>query len=200
LKRGEIKKVALSIFAQKGYHGSRMQEIADAVGVSKAAMYFHFKSKDELFLEVLKEQISVYKDELEKQIKSFLDETIEMSLFKIVKVFVNNSTAERVLIWKKSVGMVVSGDDNKIVDSARKIIFKNYRDISKIILDFLISRNLDIKAPQTRRFLTSYLIFINSILDWMIQSYFIFKKDINDILLDLWCDFWNGSKLNFNLM
>lgn len=44
---------AKEVFHEKGLAGARMQEIADASGVNKALLHYHFKSKDELFRSVL---------------------------------------------------------------------------------------------------------------------------------------------------
>jgi len=45
---------AEKLFAKRGYDGVSMQQIASDAGVSKANIYHHFKSKDELYLAVLK--------------------------------------------------------------------------------------------------------------------------------------------------
>ncbi|MEW2355074.1 TetR family transcriptional regulator [Spirillospora sp. NPDC029432] len=39
---------ASALFAQRGYRATSMQAIADEVGITKAALYYHFGSKDEL--------------------------------------------------------------------------------------------------------------------------------------------------------
>jgi AcrR family transcriptional regulator len=41
---------ALDLFAEHGVNGTSLQMIADAVGVTKAAIYHHFKTKDEIVL------------------------------------------------------------------------------------------------------------------------------------------------------
>lgn len=41
---------ALDIFARKGYHDTRMDEIADESNTSKGSIYFHFPNKERLFL------------------------------------------------------------------------------------------------------------------------------------------------------
>lgn len=41
-----------------GYHGSSLNEIATAVGIKKASLYAHFKSKDELFLMVFDDALA----------------------------------------------------------------------------------------------------------------------------------------------
>lgn len=40
---------AKKIFHQKGFDGSRMQEIADMAGINKALLHYYFRSKDKLF-------------------------------------------------------------------------------------------------------------------------------------------------------
>jgi AcrR family transcriptional regulator len=39
---------SVDLFAQKGFDAVSMQEIADAVGIKKASLYYHFASKDQL--------------------------------------------------------------------------------------------------------------------------------------------------------
>ena len=51
--REEILAVAMRMFIQQGYHGLAMRQISEAVGVSKAALYYYLKDKEELFLAIL---------------------------------------------------------------------------------------------------------------------------------------------------
>lgn len=46
--RDRIKAVALELFTEQGYEATSLREIAERLGVSKAALYYHFKSKDEI--------------------------------------------------------------------------------------------------------------------------------------------------------
>ena len=41
---------ALALFAEHGVNGTSLQMIADAIGVTKAAVYHQFKTKDEIVL------------------------------------------------------------------------------------------------------------------------------------------------------
>lgn len=50
--RDRILQAAVQVFAEKSYEGSRIEEIANAAGVPKSLIYYHFKSKEEI-LEVL---------------------------------------------------------------------------------------------------------------------------------------------------
>jgi AcrR family transcriptional regulator len=46
--RHRIQAVALELFTEQGYEKTSLREIAERLGVTKAALYYHFKSKDEI--------------------------------------------------------------------------------------------------------------------------------------------------------
>jgi len=48
-----IIKKAMDVFAQKGYHATNMQDIAEVVGISRGPLYYHYKNKLELFNKVV---------------------------------------------------------------------------------------------------------------------------------------------------
>jgi AcrR family transcriptional regulator len=54
LARERVLDAALSLFAEHGVHGTSLKMIADRVGVSKAAVYYQFQSKEEIVLEVMR--------------------------------------------------------------------------------------------------------------------------------------------------
>jgi len=51
--RARILDEARSLFLGRGFTATSMQEIADAVGMTKPALYYHFRDKQELFLAVV---------------------------------------------------------------------------------------------------------------------------------------------------
>jgi AcrR family transcriptional regulator len=52
-RRAAILDSALSVFADRGYHASAIDDIAREAGISKALIYEHFPSKQELYAELL---------------------------------------------------------------------------------------------------------------------------------------------------
>ncbi len=46
--RTRILDAALELFSEHGFDGTTLQQIADRLGFTKAALYYHFRSKDEL--------------------------------------------------------------------------------------------------------------------------------------------------------
>ncbi|MDH2426252.1 helix-turn-helix domain containing protein [Sphaerisporangium sp. TRM90804] len=46
--RTRIQEIALKLFTEQGYEATSLREIAEALGVTKAALYYHFKTKDDI--------------------------------------------------------------------------------------------------------------------------------------------------------
>lgn len=51
--------VAFEHFVLSGYEGASLSAIADTVGIRKASIYTHFKSKDALFLQLLQDALEI---------------------------------------------------------------------------------------------------------------------------------------------
>jgi AcrR family transcriptional regulator len=58
--RDGILKAATQLFANRGFHETSMSEVARAARVSKALIFWHFKSKEELFVAVLRRLLEPY--------------------------------------------------------------------------------------------------------------------------------------------
>lgn len=58
--------VATRLFAKKGFESTSVQEIVEAAGVTKGAMYHYFSSKDDLLYEVYARVLRMQTERLEK--------------------------------------------------------------------------------------------------------------------------------------
>ncbi len=54
-RRQQLLDVALRVFAERGFHPTSMNDLAEAAGVTMPVLYQHFGSKRELYLELLEE-------------------------------------------------------------------------------------------------------------------------------------------------
>ena len=59
MTRAEILEAAALIFSQKGFHGTSMQDIAQAVNLQKASLYHHITSKQEILVMVLDQALDL---------------------------------------------------------------------------------------------------------------------------------------------
>ena len=53
-RREELLSVATRLFAARGYHGTRMDDVADAVGLNKATVYHYYASKSLILYDIYK--------------------------------------------------------------------------------------------------------------------------------------------------
>ncbi len=59
-KRGDILKASIELFAARGYDAVSVRDIAKLAGVTEAALYKHFKGKEEMSLYIFREIIRDY--------------------------------------------------------------------------------------------------------------------------------------------
>lgn len=65
-KKGDILKAGLELFAARGYDAVSVRDIAKVAGVSEAALYKHFKGKEDMALYIFNVIISDYTGRLQR--------------------------------------------------------------------------------------------------------------------------------------
>jgi AcrR family transcriptional regulator len=56
--RSRLRELALRLFAEQGYEKTSLREIAERLGVTKAALYYYFKSKEDIVRSLLEDYIA----------------------------------------------------------------------------------------------------------------------------------------------
>jgi TetR/AcrR family transcriptional regulator, fatty acid metabolism regulator protein len=56
-KRERILDAAVRVFAKKGFHATRVSEVAKAAGVADGTIYLYFKSKDQLLVSLFEDRV-----------------------------------------------------------------------------------------------------------------------------------------------
>jgi AcrR family transcriptional regulator len=54
-RRDEVTRTAARLFAERGFHGTSMGDLADALGMQKGSLYSHTGSKQQLLFETMRE-------------------------------------------------------------------------------------------------------------------------------------------------
>ena len=72
-KLREICRVAARVFYEKGYDGASMQDIAKAVGLTKAGLYHHVGSKDRLLFEIMNYGMDILDETVLQKVKDIQD-------------------------------------------------------------------------------------------------------------------------------
>lgn len=64
---------AIDCFARYGYAGTSIDRIARAAGVTKGALYYHFRDKEQLLFEAVKERISAFEQHVTSRVERLDD-------------------------------------------------------------------------------------------------------------------------------
>lgn len=56
-RQDEVYAAAAKLFATKGYHATRVQDIADELGILKGSLYYYFSSKEDLLVKITEGRI-----------------------------------------------------------------------------------------------------------------------------------------------
>ena len=64
-RRAELAKQAARLFAERGYHGTSIGDLAKALGVQKGSLYAHIDSKQDLLFEAMQEGARAFHEALD---------------------------------------------------------------------------------------------------------------------------------------
>jgi AcrR family transcriptional regulator len=137
--RARVQQVALELFAEQGYDKTSLREIAARLGVTKAALYYHFKSKEDI--------VHSFSDDYLGEIDALLDWARQQP----------RGEATRRAIVDRYVGIVLSGhevfrfmEQNRAAMEhlhAGKERFVRFRDRLDSLVDVLVGE----QAPLRER-------------------------------------------------
>jgi TetR/AcrR family fatty acid metabolism transcriptional regulator len=82
-KRRRIIDAAVKVFAEKGFFGSRVSEIAEAAGVADGTIYLYFKSKDDILISLFQEKMSEIVKELQTILADIPDPEVKMRRYVV---------------------------------------------------------------------------------------------------------------------
>jgi TetR/AcrR family transcriptional regulator len=121
MKKTRILDAAEEIFADKGFDGAKVQEIADAAGVNKAMLYYYFGSKDDLLIAVIGRFVEGIRDSIPKYFASSHNtaRNIEAFLDFYIEYLACNRSFVRLMAWE-----LLSGKHVRII--ARNYIIPTF--------------------------------------------------------------------------
>lgn len=116
-KREAIVEAAIQVFSRKGYHNTRMEEIALVAGAGKGTIYEYFNSKLELFQEILFKGWRVFEENTTvEEIDSMpIRELLQGLISGHLRFFKEHSQLTRVTFWD------VESIDQELMAWARRI-------------------------------------------------------------------------------
>lgn len=98
--KDRILATAAELFAQRGFSSASLQDVADRLGITKAALYYHFDSKDEILLTVLRPYLEAADEFLDRH---SADQDPHRLLTEYLDLLLEYRTALDVIAFDRSV-------------------------------------------------------------------------------------------------
>jgi len=184
----KIKQIALSLFAQKGYEGTSMSDIADGVGINKASIYNHYKGKEDVYLAVYQDVASKYERLLNRLIKESENMEIQDKLLYMFKEYIlfYYKDLHISLFWTQSLILTPPEIRNKLYID----ILKREEPFEKKMLEILgegMQRGI-IRRDIPSKMLVSY----QAMRDGLLLRMRIVPELSGEWIEVFWKDFWLG--------
>jgi AcrR family transcriptional regulator len=102
-RREELSREAARLFAEKGYHGTSIGDLAEALGVQKGSLYAHIQGKEDLLYETMRTGAAAFHaalDEIPEQLQA--TEKIRLALRAHLRVVADQLEVATVFVqeWK----------------------------------------------------------------------------------------------------
>ena len=129
---GDIIAAALSVFAEKGFAGARMEEIARRAGISKGTLYLYFETKEDMFRAVVREVVVPNIEVVQKAVL-----TADLSFAMMVRTLLPRFAETVTRVPVGAVAKMVIGESRNFPELARvwhdEVIFKAIGLIAGVI-------------------------------------------------------------------
>jgi len=185
----KIKEVAFTLFAQKGYEATTLNDIAAEVGIKKPSLYVYFSSKQELFLTLFEDLLTEYERELQI-ISDHALKSNENSLFYLFEKYILWFAQEpiKTLFWNR---VFLFPPQELKEELLKRISSVEDQFIQKEIelIDRLIE-DKEIRSINREDVLLSF----RSLREGMLMTFLINSNLDKEKLKSIWDIYWNGVK------
>ncbi|HEY1046410.1 MAG TPA: TetR/AcrR family transcriptional regulator [Bacteroidia bacterium] len=156
-RRKEILEKSTECFIKFGFNKTTLDEIGDAIGFNKAALYYYFKNKEELFIQVVNNQLTLGLNKLQNELREVEDteSKILRYLWNRTQVYANlikltslsnenildlNNTFEEIYApYKKAEIKYLANIINKLTENKTQT---EVEEFSEMVLDLVNSMGL----------------------------------------------------------
>lgn len=100
MTREGILEAAARIFSEKGFHATSMNDIAEAVNLQKASLYYHFENKQEILITLLDHALDLINARLETVISQPIspEEKLRKAIITYIQTIAENQSLAAVLL------------------------------------------------------------------------------------------------------
>ncbi len=132
-KTQEICQIAAQIFFSKGYNATSLNDIADALSITKAGLYYYFESKQDLLYRIINLGLDDVKNEVLDPARNIADAEERLRF-----IILNHS---RLSAGGNHAVIIISHEDNELSFHQREEVLTRRREYFDFIRNTLIELN-----------------------------------------------------------
>jgi AcrR family transcriptional regulator len=138
--RQKIQQVALELFAERGYEKTSLREIAERLDVTKAALYYHFRTKEDIVASLFDEFLALVDEIVKWAGDQVIDHEVRRQIVRRYSDILTGSAAASMIQF-------IQGNQSAIRDLKESgQLFSRFRDLSKLLTDQTAPLTSQIKA------------------------------------------------------
>lgn len=152
-RRAEMVEVAARLFSERGYHGTSMQHMAEALGLLRGSLYAHIGSKEELLFEVVDRGADRFLDRARHALEDGSDAPTRLTALLVghIETAIEHLEAATVFLneWR-----YLSSDKRELIQRKRD----DYENLIRSVIEDGIARGelrMDLDVALTARLVLS---------------------------------------------
>ena len=130
--RAQILHAALACFSNKGYHQTSMDDIVAESGLSKGALYWHFKSKQELFVSLIEWYMAAFGEEASH---AWTDDMAATDKIRAIMMFFVDSSEQLIPFFKITIDFWAQTSEDEQLRAIFDEMLDNFQQQLRTIIE-----------------------------------------------------------------
>jgi AcrR family transcriptional regulator len=181
-----IKQAALTMFTESGYEGASLSEIAKAVGIKTPSIYAHYKSKEQLFLQLIQEVIAEERKQYLELLQVIKQEPIKQQVYRLFEFFtdLNHLTTGQAFLKR-----TILVPPRHLRDQLRQDLMRYENELTEGLIEVLhkgASEGLFNREEEERLIATFYVCVDGILVENQLYEEELFEKRKRMVWQSLW--------------
>lgn len=186
-----IQETALKYFAGKGYNATTLADIAGEIGIKKPSIYAHYASKMDLFMVIVEEAKTDYRQCWQKSLNDSLHLPADQRLYKVFESISQYFIADKVKMafWVRLLMFPPVDCPADILQSLKVLNSQFINEIVSIFEDGIANNILRQAAPDELSH--AYFCLLDG---YLMRAIWYHDFDYKKSLTQIWACFYSGIK------
>ncbi|RJS59371.1 hypothetical protein CJ483_04220 [Bacillus sp. PK3_68] len=187
--REKLKEAAANLFADQGYEGTSLKEIAHAVGIKTPSIYAFYEGKEDLLLNVYQDILEDHYDHLQKSLEQARNGSAKERLYGLLLTAVNYHLTEtgKTKLFRRLMLFPPPFLYKQITENFNKIEQMESELLREIFEEGI--RNQEVQPRKVEDMVTSFLCVMDGV---FLEMQYYDEREFSRRLEIIWEQYWLG--------